>query len=146
MEALNTLNTKPLVLQSTNGIDLTSRKTEFGVILENLHCSKRVGKSCLFISWLIAQCRIPSIKVHELRYSAVLVPEFLIVVMLHKELLKPYFGKPLQQYNSRTTICEPQRTATMLLEPELNSRCNLQNFGFKLQELQGSISFLQSLI
>jgi hypothetical protein len=72
--------------------------------------------------------------VRELRHSAILVPEVLIQLMLHKELLKPYFGKQLQQYNSQTTICEPLRTAVIHLEPELNSRCNLQNFGFKLRE------------
>jgi hypothetical protein len=71
------------------------------------------------------------------------VPEVLIPLILQNELLKPYFGKPLQHINSRTTICEPQRTAMTLLEPELNSRCTLQNFGFKLQ---GSVCFLQSLI
>jgi len=54
--------------------------------------------------------------------------------MLHKELFKPYFGKQLQQYNSRTTICEQLVTAAILLEQELNSRCNLQNDGFKLQK------------
>jgi len=64
------------------------------------------------------------------------VPEVLIQLMLHKELLKPYFGKQLQQYNSRTAICEALLTVVMLLEPELNSRFNRQNFGFKLQELK----------
>jgi len=83
--------------------------------------------------------------VHELRYSAILVPEFLIQLMFHKELLRPYFGKQLQ-YNSQITICEPLLTAVVLLGPELNSWCNLQNFGFKLQELQGLICFMQTLI
>jgi hypothetical protein len=84
--------------------------------------------------------------VHELRYSAILEPEVLIQLMMHKELLKPHFGKQLQQYNSQTTICEPLLTAVMLLEPELSSRCNLHIFGFKLQDLQGFICSVHSLI
>jgi len=81
---------------------------------------------------------------HELRYSAILVPEVLIHLMLHKELFKPYFGKQLQKYNSQTTICEQLLTAVMHLEPELNSRCSLQNFCFKLHKLEGLISFMQT--
>lgn len=50
-----------------------------------------------------------------------------------------------QQYN-KYIICEPLLTETMLLEPELNSRCNLQDFGFNLQELQVLICFMQTLI